>query len=72
MVLRTLRVPFNMETILMVIFTVIIVDASVREKPIQILRTLATAGLIREYQLEDRQSGKVLNTNFSFIPFHKT
>ena len=57
MMLRTLRVPFNMETALFVIYGTIFVAASMKEKPTPPLRTLATAGQIQEHQLEDRAIG---------------
>ena len=59
MTLRTLRVPLIMETICFVICGIIVVAASMKEKPTHLLGTLATAGQIRENQLEDRASGKV-------------
>jgi hypothetical protein len=48
-----------METICFVICGIIVVAASMKEKPTHLLGTLATAGQIRENQLEDRASGKV-------------
>ena len=48
-----------METICFVICGIIVVNASMKEKPTPLLGTLATAGQIREHQLEERASGKV-------------
>ena len=58
MTFRTLRVPFNMESVFFVMCTIVFA-AAMREKPIKPLKTMATAGKIREYQLENRESGKV-------------
>ena len=66
MTFRTLKSQINMENILILIFGMIFVAASMKEEATQLFGQMSKPGQIQEPLLENRQAGRIVKLRYHF------